>query len=47
MSAMTTSAQKFFAACESGQGWVVCREWCTPDATFAAQAEPLSDVRSL
>ena len=47
MSSIATNARNFFAACESGQGWDVCREWCTPDATFAAQAEPFTDVRSL
>lgn len=34
-------------ACETGKGWAVCQEWCSPSATFAAQAEPLADVRSL
>jgi hypothetical protein len=40
-------AQGFFDACETGQGWEVCRQFCTPDATFSAQAEPLEDVRTL
>lgn len=47
MSSITSIAMKFFEACERGQGWAVCQAWCTPDATFAAQAEPLADVRSL
>ena len=47
MSGMTENTRKLFVACESGQGWGVCRQWCTPDATFAAQAEPLAEVRSL
>lgn len=47
MSTITSIALKFFEACESGQGWAVCNAWCTPGATFAAQAEPLADVRSL
>lgn len=47
MSDITGSARKFFEACESGQGWEVAREWCTADATFAAQAEPLAEVQSL
>ena len=47
MSSMTPVAEKFFEACEAGQGWAVCKEWCTPDATFSAQAEPLADVRTL
>jgi hypothetical protein len=40
-------AQGFFDACETGQGWEVCQQFCTPDATFSAQAEPLEDVRTL
>ena len=47
MSSMTPVARKFFEACEAGKGWAVCKEWCTPTATFAAQAEPLADVKSL
>jgi hypothetical protein len=40
-------AQGFFEACETGKGWEVCQQFCTPDATFSAQAEPLEDVRTL
>ena len=40
-------ARAFFEACETGKGWDVCREFCTPDATFSAQAEPLEDVQTL
>jgi predicted ester cyclase len=47
MSSIASPARKFFDACETGKGWAVCSEWCTPDATFAAQAEPLADVRTL
>jgi predicted ester cyclase len=47
MSSIISVAEKFFEACEAGKGWAVCKEWCTPDATFAAQAEPLADVRTL
>ena len=47
MSSITPIARTFFEACETGKGWAVCREWCTPEATFAAQAEPLADVRTL
>jgi predicted ester cyclase len=47
MSSITPIARKFFEACETGKGWDVCRTWCTPEATFAAQAEPLADVRTL
>ena len=47
MFTIASIALKYFEACESGQGWAACRAWCTPDATFASQAEPLADVRSL
>ncbi len=36
-----------FEACEAGKGWEVCKDYCQPNATFSAQAEPLSDIRSL
>ena len=51
MTPKTTSikdvAESFFAACETGKGWAVCSNYCTPDATFSAQAEPLLDIRTL
>ena len=47
MSAITATAKAFFDACETGKGWDVCKAWCTPGATFTAQAEPLADVRTL
>jgi steroid delta-isomerase-like uncharacterized protein len=40
-------ARAFFDACETGKGWEACRQYCTPDATFSAQAEPLADVQTL
>jgi predicted ester cyclase len=52
MSEVTTApvlevARAFFDACETGRGWEVCREFCAPDASFSAQAEPLEDVHTL
>ncbi|MFZ5784094.1 MAG: ester cyclase [Pseudomonadota bacterium] len=47
MSAMIAVAHAFFAACESGKGWEGCKAHCTADASFAAQAEPLADVKTL
>lgn len=47
MTAITGIARNFFEACEAGKGWAVCKQYCTPDATFSAQAEPLADLRSL
>ena len=40
-------AQAFFDACETGKGWEVCQQFCTPDASFSAQAEPLDDIDTL
>src|SRR5271165_1695144 len=47
MSNITAVAEAFFEACETGKGWEVCRAYCTPNATFSAQAEPLVDVKTL
>jgi len=47
MLSITNVAQKFFEACETGKGWDVCSQYCTPSATFKAQAEPLLDVTTL
>ena len=44
---ISSTAEAFFTACETGQGWAACRPYCTPDATFAAQAEPLMGVHTL
>jgi hypothetical protein len=40
MSEVTTApisevARAFFEACETGKGWEVCQQFCTPDATFS------------
>ena len=52
MSEVTTAsvvevARAFFDACETGKGWDGCQQFCTPEATFSAQAEPLDDVHTL
>ena len=52
MSEVTTSpvvevGRAFFDACETGKGWEVCQQFCTPDASFSAQAEPLADIHTL
>lgn len=44
---ITDTAAAFFEACESGGGWAECAQYCHPDASFAAQAEPLADVTSV
>jgi len=47
MSNVTAVAKQFFEACETGKGWEGCRAYCTPKASFAAQAEPVAEVRTL
>jgi len=47
MANITETAKSFFAACETGKGWATCKDFCTSDATFAAQAEPLAGVTTL
>jgi predicted ester cyclase len=47
MPSITQIAEKFFEACETGKGWEGCKQYCRPDATFSAQAEPLAELRTL
>ena len=47
MGSITATANEFFAACETGKGWEVCKAYCAPNATFAAQAEPLANIKTL
>ena len=44
---ITQTARAFFDACETGKGWAECSAYCHQDASFAAQAEPLADLRTL
>jgi len=41
------TAQKFFEACETGQGWAVCQDFCHADASFSCQADALADTVTL
>jgi len=47
MTSMMEGARAFFEACETGKGWEGCQQYCVPNATFSAQAEPLADVHTL
>ena len=47
MATMKDTAQRFFNACERGQGWAVCEQYCHPGATFAAQTQALAGVQTL
>ena len=44
---ITETAHAFFDACETGKGWEGCSAYCRPDASFAAQSEPLAEMRTL
>ena len=44
---MEQTAQGFFEACETGKGAEACAPFCTPDASFSCQAEPLAEVTTL
>jgi ketosteroid isomerase-like protein len=45
--ALLDQAEAFFHACESGDGWEACRQYCHSDATFTAQARPLGDLETV
>jgi predicted ester cyclase len=47
MPTITETARAFFDACETGRGWEGCSSYCHPNATFAAQAEPLAEMKTL
>ena len=47
MPTITETAKAFFDACETGMGWDGCAAFCRPDASFAAQAEPLANIKTL
>jgi predicted ester cyclase len=47
MSNITATAQSFFDACETGKAWTGCQQYCTPDATFSSQADPLVNINTL
>jgi predicted ester cyclase len=47
MASIASTAQAFFEACETGKGWAACCAYCTPEATFSAQAEPLLAISTL
>jgi predicted ester cyclase len=44
MDSMRDTAERFFEACETGQGWTGCREYCHPSASFSGQADALAGI---
>ncbi|MEL6378558.1 MAG: nuclear transport factor 2 family protein [Pseudomonadota bacterium] len=47
MTSITETARAFFEACESGKGWGACVAYCSENATFSAQSEPLLEIKAL
>jgi predicted ester cyclase len=47
MNSMKKTAEQFFEACETGQGWDKCQQYCHADASFSAQADALAGVDTL
>jgi predicted ester cyclase len=47
MSINLEKAKSFFEACETGQGWEGCRDYCHPNATFSAQSGALAEINTL
>lgn len=47
MADLRAIAADFLEQCETGQGWAACQPFCTPDAGFVAQAEPIAHLESL
>ncbi len=47
MTAIKTTAERFFEACETGKGWEGCKQYCHPGATFSAQSGALAGVKTL
>ena len=44
---MKEDALAFFDACETGKGWNVCKQWCTPDASFSSQTDLFGETETL
>ncbi|MBB2964704.1 ester cyclase [Methylobacterium sp. R2-1] len=47
MGTITSAAKAFFDTCETGGGWDACERYCTPNASFSAQADALSNIATL
>src|SRR6516164_5220037 len=47
MTSMKETAEQFFDACDTGQGWSGCQQYCHEGATFSAQTGALEGVETL
>ncbi|MEM8595706.1 MAG: nuclear transport factor 2 family protein [Pseudomonadota bacterium] len=44
---MIDTAKAFFEACETGEGWAGCAQYCSDGASFSCQSAALADVQTL
>ena len=44
---ISDTAREFLEACETGQGWAGCAQYCHDGAMFACQADALVEVTTL
>ena len=47
MEPIETTATNFHHDCMTSKGWEVCRQYCTPDATFTHEGEMFDDIHTL
>lgn len=47
MPSIKDTARKLFDHCESGKGWEACKPFCHANATFSAQADALTEIKTL
>ena len=40
-------AKQFFEACEAGEGWDGYQQFVSEGAVFAAQSEPIADIKTI
>ena len=41
------NATKFFIACEAPEGWEGCKPYVAEGASFNAQSEPLTEIKTI
>ena len=44
---MKQTGLAFFDACETGQGWQACSQYCTDDASFSSQTDLFGETKTL
>lgn len=44
---ISDTAMSFFDACETGEGWDGCKEYCHENATFSSQTGALAEINTL